>query len=235
MCRKRLSGQKALVGNLCVILERRGHTTCCYSLCLLARNADHTIPVRVTNAPCRYLGYNSLKDFFPTMEIKPNVSCCNPLCISAQHAHQQRVATPEAVAAAAAAAAEEAELAATAPVHEDNDWGIVVVSVPGCIFCDDVRVSVLVYLVVLIICLLVLWICMQCGPWTPRLACSAVLGLSLYFPLVLSPLVQLCGGLLQHQQRRFRRRAIWRPTAGKCRAAVLFTSSTCLFVPFPLA
>ena len=122
-----------------------------YSLCLLARNTDHTKPVRLTNAPCRYLGYNSLKDFFPTMEIKPNVSCCNPLCISAQHAHQQRVATPEAVAAAAAAAAEEAELAATAPVHEDNDWGIVVVSVTGCIFCYDVRVHV--YLVVLIFCL----------------------------------------------------------------------------------
>lgn len=28
----------------------------------------------------RYLGYNSLKDFFPTMDIKPNPACINPLC-----------------------------------------------------------------------------------------------------------------------------------------------------------
>ena len=32
----------------------------------------------------RYLGYNSLKDFFPTMDIKPNPSCANSLCCKSQ-------------------------------------------------------------------------------------------------------------------------------------------------------
>jgi hypothetical protein len=36
----------------------------------------------------RYLGYNSLKDFFPTMDIKPNTGCCNNRCLEAQQAHQ---------------------------------------------------------------------------------------------------------------------------------------------------
>jgi hypothetical protein len=36
----------------------------------------------------RYLGYNSLKDFFPTMDIKPNTACCNGLCLDAQQAYQ---------------------------------------------------------------------------------------------------------------------------------------------------
>ncbi|WIA15576.1 hypothetical protein OEZ85_002203 [Tetradesmus obliquus] len=38
----------------------------------------------------RYLGYNSLKDFFPTMEIKPNTACSNGHCRDAQQAHQSR-------------------------------------------------------------------------------------------------------------------------------------------------
>lgn len=33
---------------------------------------------------CSYLGYNALKDFFPTMELKPNVACVNPRCIALQ-------------------------------------------------------------------------------------------------------------------------------------------------------
>jgi ubiquitin-like modifier-activating enzyme 5 len=36
----------------------------------------------------RYLGYNSLKDFFPTMDIKPNTACCNSRCLDAQQAYQ---------------------------------------------------------------------------------------------------------------------------------------------------
>eukprot|EP00798_Chlamydomonas_sp_ICE-L_P018938 gene18938-25505_t len=72
----------------------------------------------------RYLGYNSLKDFFPTMDIKPNATCVNPKCMEAQEAYRQKMSTPEAIAAAAeAVAALEAE-ANIAPVHEDNDWGI---------------------------------------------------------------------------------------------------------------
>lgn len=36
----------------------------------------------------RYLGYASLKDFFPTMDIKPSASCVNPRCLEAQRLHQ---------------------------------------------------------------------------------------------------------------------------------------------------
>jgi hypothetical protein len=35
-----------------------------------------------------YLGYNSLKDFFPTMDIKPNTACCNSRCVKAQEVYQ---------------------------------------------------------------------------------------------------------------------------------------------------
>jgi hypothetical protein len=35
-----------------------------------------------------YLGYNILKDFFPTIDIKPNTGCCNNRCLEAQHLHQ---------------------------------------------------------------------------------------------------------------------------------------------------
>lgn len=36
----------------------------------------------------QYLGYNSLKDFFPQMSIKPNPGCANPLCGCLQEAYQ---------------------------------------------------------------------------------------------------------------------------------------------------
>lgn len=36
------------------------------------------------HGPCRFLGYNALKDFFPTMDIKPNVACVNPRCVALQ-------------------------------------------------------------------------------------------------------------------------------------------------------
>jgi hypothetical protein len=41
-------------------------------------------------AVSRYLGYNSLKDFFPSMDIKPNTACCNNRCLDAQQAYQVR-------------------------------------------------------------------------------------------------------------------------------------------------
>ena len=76
----------------------------------------------------RYLGYSSLKDFFPTMDIKPNPGCANPLCGQRQAEAAARAATPEARAAAAAAAEAASAAEATAPVHDDNDWGIEVVA-----------------------------------------------------------------------------------------------------------
>ncbi len=72
----------------------------------------------------QYLGYSSLKDFFPSMQIRPNPGCINPLCGRAQAAHQATVNTPEARAAAAAAAALAAAEQEEAVVHEDNEWEI---------------------------------------------------------------------------------------------------------------
>lgn len=65
----------------------------------------------------RYLGYSSLKDFFPTMAIRPNPGCANALCAQRQQEFQAR---PRPVA--------EEQPEEEAPVHEDNQWGIEVVS-----------------------------------------------------------------------------------------------------------
>eukprot|EP00873_Tetraselmis_striata_P045044 jgi/Tetstr1/465308/TSEL_010005.t1 len=72
-----------------------------------------------------YLGYNSLKDFFPSYSMKANPSCSNGRCCTAQAAHAALMASPEMQAklAAAVAAAAASEVA---PVHNDNEWGIVV-------------------------------------------------------------------------------------------------------------
>lgn len=80
----------------------------------------------------RYLGYSSLKDFFPTMDIKPNPGCPNPLCRQLQAAHTARYNSAEAIAERAAAAAAAAQAAAKeVAVHEENDWGIEVVAEPS--------------------------------------------------------------------------------------------------------
>ncbi|BDA40941.1 Ubiquitin-like modifier-activating enzyme 5 [Coccomyxa sp. Obi] len=79
----------------------------------------------------RYLGYSSLTDFFPTMDIKPNPGCSNPLCPKLQAAFQRRYNSEEAVAARSAAAAAAADADAETATHEDNDWGIEVVSDAG--------------------------------------------------------------------------------------------------------
>lgn len=36
----------------------------------------------------QYLGYASLKDFFPTMDIRANPGCLNPLCVRLQAAYK---------------------------------------------------------------------------------------------------------------------------------------------------
>ena len=79
----------------------------------------------------RYLGYSSLKDFFPTMDIKPNPGCANSLCRKMQQAYQQHQASPagqQQRQAAEQAAALQQEEAAT---HDDNEWGIEVISEPS--------------------------------------------------------------------------------------------------------
>eukprot|EP00951_Prasinocladus_malaysianus_P048264 scaffold656457_cov162-Prasinocladus_malaysianus.AAC.1 len=71
-----------------------------------------------------YLGYNSLKDFFPSYAMRPNPQCSNSLCCKAQAAYAERMASPE---MQAAMAAEKSRVSADqAPVHDDNEWGITV-------------------------------------------------------------------------------------------------------------
>ena len=72
-----------------------------------------------------YLGYNSLKDFFPSYAVKPNPQCSNGLCVKAQGAYEAKMATPEMQALLAANAAASA-VASASVVHEDNEWGITV-------------------------------------------------------------------------------------------------------------
>ncbi|KAL1781947.1 ubiquitin-like modifier-activating enzyme 5 [Sigmodon hispidus] len=67
-----------------------------------------------------YLGYNAMQDFFPTMFMKPNPQCDDRNCRKQQEEYKKRAATlptPE------AAPQEEEEI-----VHEDNEWGIELVS-----------------------------------------------------------------------------------------------------------
>ncbi|XP_037283101.1 ubiquitin-like activating enzyme 5 [Rhipicephalus microplus] len=67
-----------------------------------------------------YLGYNALQDFFPTMQMKPNSQCDDSFCRQRQKEYQVREAAkppPEPV------EKQEEEV-----IHEDNEWGICLVS-----------------------------------------------------------------------------------------------------------
>ena len=85
------------------------------------------LPVQVTH----YLGYSSLTDYFPTMDIKPNSGCANALCCKRQEEWAASRGRLDVVAAAAAARAEMMLAATAAPLHETNEWGIEVVSDAG--------------------------------------------------------------------------------------------------------
>ncbi|KAJ1386190.1 Ubiquitin-activating enzyme [Sesbania bispinosa] len=72
-----------------------------------------------------YLGYNSLKDFFPTMQMKPNPQCSNVACLKRQ---EDYILTKPARDAAAKAKMEaEAQSVEEGPLHDDNEWNISVV------------------------------------------------------------------------------------------------------------
>ncbi|GAB4860440.1 hypothetical protein Ancab_035600 [Ancistrocladus abbreviatus] len=73
----------------------------------------------------RYLGYNALKDYFPTMEMKPNPQCSNAACLERQK--EYILAKPAREAAAKAVMETEMSLAAESPLHVDNEWDISVV------------------------------------------------------------------------------------------------------------
>ncbi|XP_038625547.1 ubiquitin-like modifier-activating enzyme 5 isoform X2 [Tachyglossus aculeatus] len=66
-----------------------------------------------------YLGYNAMKDFFPSMAMKPNSQCGDKNCRKKQEEYKKKVAAEPKV----AVVEQEEEV-----VHEDNDWGIELVS-----------------------------------------------------------------------------------------------------------
>lgn len=67
-----------------------------------------------------YLGYNAMQDFFPTMAMKANPQCDDRYCMRQQEQYKRREAErPK----NEVAVVEEEEV-----VHEDNNWGIELVS-----------------------------------------------------------------------------------------------------------
>ncbi|KAA8540678.1 hypothetical protein F0562_024403 [Nyssa sinensis] len=72
-----------------------------------------------------YLGYNALKDYFPTMEMKPNPQCSNVACVDRQR--EYLLVKPARDAAAKAKIEAEALSATEFPLHDDNEWNISVV------------------------------------------------------------------------------------------------------------
>ncbi|GLT30827.1 hypothetical protein SLA2020_056110 [Shorea laevis] len=72
-----------------------------------------------------YLGYSSLKDYFPTMEMKPNPQCSNAACLERQK--EYIIARPAREAAAKAKREAETSAITETPLHADNEWNISVV------------------------------------------------------------------------------------------------------------
>ncbi|XP_023225783.1 ubiquitin-like modifier-activating enzyme 5 [Centruroides sculpturatus] len=67
-----------------------------------------------------YVGYNALQDFFPTMAMKPNPNCEDSYCRKKQEIFKEKLALkPKEIV--------KEEIDDTI-VHEDNEWGICVVS-----------------------------------------------------------------------------------------------------------
>ncbi|GMJ05869.1 hypothetical protein like AT1G05350 [Hibiscus trionum] len=75
-----------------------------------------------------YLGYSSLKDFFPTMSMKPNPQCSNAACLERQKEYVlAKPARDDAAKAKMEAEASAAAAAGDVPLHVDNEWNISVV------------------------------------------------------------------------------------------------------------
>lgn len=69
--------------------------------------------------------YNSLKDYFPTMEMRPNPQCSNAACLERQK--EYLLEKPAGDAAIRAKMEAEALLVPEGPLHADNEWDISVV------------------------------------------------------------------------------------------------------------
>lgn len=63
-----------------------------------------------------YLGYNAMKDFFPTMTLKPNPNCDDRFCMKQQAVYQEKLKSQP---KEEEVVEEEEEV-----VHEENNWGI---------------------------------------------------------------------------------------------------------------
>ncbi|KAI8113900.1 hypothetical protein M9434_002028 [Picochlorum sp. BPE23] len=74
----------------------------------------------------QYLGYSSLTDYFPTMEIKPNPTCDNTECVKRQEEWNADAEERQALEEKEQEASRIAELDDDV-VHETNEWGIEVV------------------------------------------------------------------------------------------------------------
>ncbi|KAL2804340.1 ubiquitin-like modifier-activating enzyme 5 isoform 1 [Daubentonia madagascariensis] len=66
-----------------------------------------------------YLGYNAMQDFFPTMSMKPNPQCDDRNCRKQQEEYKKKVA---------ALPKQEVVQEEEQIIHEDNEWGIELVS-----------------------------------------------------------------------------------------------------------
>eukprot|EP00250_Pteridium_aquilinum_P009058 c18413_g1_i1 orf=693-1997(-) len=75
----------------------------------------------------KYLGYSALKDFFPTMEMHPNLQCSNQACQNRQKEYLDQKPARDAAKAAAESARAELEASSSIPLHSDNVWNISVV------------------------------------------------------------------------------------------------------------
>lgn len=72
-----------------------------------------------------YLGYSALKDFFPTMTLRPNPACSNGACRARQAEYEkQKPEREERERQAAQIAAEKAAMEEAVPLHSENEWNI---------------------------------------------------------------------------------------------------------------
>ncbi|KAL8097867.1 hypothetical protein AgCh_030834 [Apium graveolens] len=69
-----------------------------------------------------YLGYNALKDYFPTMHMRPNPQCSNAACLERQE--EYNLTKPARDAAAKAKMDAQALTVTESAIHLDNEWNI---------------------------------------------------------------------------------------------------------------
>lgn len=72
-----------------------------------------------------YLGYSAMRDFFPTMTLKPNPTCSDSWCLKRQEEYQrQQVVEAERLRKETRESNNENEKDEEEELHPDNEWGI---------------------------------------------------------------------------------------------------------------